>query len=187
MLFKVTKMEIPALYCINLQKEGCAQFFILHRSIPVSSVMRYARNKGETLHRRHNPAMKNTHSHTPKIRWMNRDPDINRCPRSCGRQQSVPFQSRAARAYSPYRIPSHKGSGYGRGIREAHSGDWESRRSWQYAGLPWQRWDPAQEQPRSARVYRDAAGARRFHCPRYMTAILSEMWRTTRRSWAIKR
>ena len=33
--------------------------FILHRAIPVTSVVGYARKKGNSLHRGYNPAMKN--------------------------------------------------------------------------------------------------------------------------------
>ncbi|MDO4417459.1 MAG: hypothetical protein Q4C02_04160, partial [Eubacteriales bacterium] len=36
--------------------------FILHRAIPVTSVVGYARKKGNSLHRGYNPAMKNKRS-----------------------------------------------------------------------------------------------------------------------------
>ena len=44
--------------------------FILHRAIPVTSVVGYARKKGNSLHRGYNPAMKNKRSDTPKVCWM---------------------------------------------------------------------------------------------------------------------
>ena len=37
-------------------------FFILHRAIPVTSAVGYARKKGNSLHRGYNPAMKNKRS-----------------------------------------------------------------------------------------------------------------------------
>ena len=44
--------------------------FILHRAIPVTSVVGYACKKGNSLHRGYNPAMKNNRSDTPKVCWM---------------------------------------------------------------------------------------------------------------------
>ena len=49
--------------CFKICKvRGCNeenQNFILHRAIPVTSVVGYARKKGNSLHRGYNPAMKN--------------------------------------------------------------------------------------------------------------------------------
>ena len=44
--------------------------FILHRAIPVTSVVGNARKKGTNLHCGYNPAMKNKRSDTPKVCWM---------------------------------------------------------------------------------------------------------------------
>ena len=48
--------------CFKICKvRGCNeenQNFILHRAIPVTSVVGYARKKGNSLHRGYNPAMK---------------------------------------------------------------------------------------------------------------------------------
>ena len=60
--------------CFKICKvRGCNeenQNFILHRAIPVTSVVGYARKKGNSLHRGYNPAMKNKRSDTPKVCWM---------------------------------------------------------------------------------------------------------------------
>ena len=52
--------------CFKICKvRGCNeenQNFILHRAIPVTSVVGYARKKGNSLHRGYNPAMKNKRS-----------------------------------------------------------------------------------------------------------------------------
>ena len=44
--------------------------FILHRAIPVTSVVGYARKKRNLLHRGYNPLMKHKRSDKPEVCWM---------------------------------------------------------------------------------------------------------------------
>ena len=78
--------------CFKICKvRGCNeenQNFILHRAIPVTSVVGYARKKGNSLHRGYNPAMKKDMTSQAEC-----DPDEFRffqLPADSSRRQTVP-------------------------------------------------------------------------------------------------